>query len=278
MIAIVAALLAALAADPLPDGKSIDSLSFQFYTGTPFLGPGGALNISADGKVSYFHQTQPWTGSGGIVKQKKWELKKGEAAALFGKLVADGLLELPEPRGANAANRFHVTSGRWQLALAADPVPDKLMAHLRPLLAEAHPGLWTEKPPVKLVPMEKPRLTSVRYSFTAKAEGEEATLTVGRNGGVTYRRQTHPNAPGGQKVLVNEAWAIPAKDAEALLDALVSDGLFELENTLGARFPNHSVQAQAGRWKTTFYPKELPEKVSTHLLPLLRKADGELWK
>ncbi|MCI0699479.1 MAG: hypothetical protein L0241_00140, partial [Planctomycetia bacterium] len=197
MIGITAALALAIAAPPpLPDGKSIDALSFHFSSGIPGLSPSGVLNITADGKVNYSHQTAPSTGSGGKVTQKKWELTKAEVAELFRKLVADGLLDIPEAAGKHAANEFTVYSGRWQLALPTEKVPEKVLAHLRPLLVKAHPALW-EKPV-----MEKPKLTHLQYSFTPKAEGEESTITIDRAGNITYKRRTHPAKPGGSKVLV----------------------------------------------------------------------------
>lgn len=278
MTGIVAALLAAALAappGPMPDNTSIDSLTFTFSSGP--LQAGGFFIIHADGKVSYSHQTAPYTGSGGIVTQKTWTLTKDERTELFRNLVAAGLLDIPDAKKPQMNNTFTVTSGRWQFTIHADPIPEKVMAHLRPLLAKAHPVLWTEKPPPKAEP-EKPKLTQFQYAFTPKAEGEAAVFAVRRDGTVTYKRNTHPNSPDGPKELVKEEWKIPAKDAEALLDALVADGLFDLEDTLGGKFPNHRIIAHSGRWYTTFYPKAMPEKLMKHLLPLMKKADAEYWK
>src|SRR5687768_451846 len=101
MTALAAALLAAsLGAppDPLPDGKTIEALSFRFVEGAMGLGPGGRLGISKDGKVGYSHATQPSTGSGGVITQKELSLTKEEQAELFRKLVADGLFKIPEKK------------------------------------------------------------------------------------------------------------------------------------------------------------------------------------
>ncbi len=269
-------LLAAPPADPLPDGKTIDSLSFAFTGEGPF-GPTGHLSITAGGQVMYSHATAPATGSGGEITQAKWEIPKTEAAALLRKLVADGLLTLLESKTKPLPGPFlfTVTSGRWQMSLAAEPVPEKILAHLRPYLEKAHPALWKpETPPQD----EKPAFTYVRYSFTEKLDSPEATLTVARDGKVTYTRKTHPTTPGGQKVLVDESWTIPAKDAAAILDGLIAGGLFELSDTRGGKFPNHYVEARAGRWKTALFPKEMSDPVMKHLRPLLEKADPATWK
>jgi hypothetical protein len=271
----VALLLAAPPANPLPDGKAIDTLTFTFSSGTPF-GPGGSFTLTADGKVSYSHQTAPHTGSGGHVTSKNWDVPKAEAAAVLAKLLEDGLLDLPEGSAKFAGGgAFHVTTGRWQAAVQAHPVPEKILAHLRPYLEKAHPGMWKKPEPVKDA---KPVLTHLRYSFTEKVEGPEATLTVARDGRVTYSRKTHPAAPGGVKVLADSGWAIPAADAAKLLDALAADGLFDVETTGGQKFPHHYVQATAGRWKATLFPKEMPDAVMKHLRPLLEKGEPELWK
>jgi hypothetical protein len=101
---------------------------------------------------------------------------------------------------------------------------------------------------------------------------------VNRDGRVTYSRKTHPNDPGGSKVLVDHGWAIPAADAEKLLEALVADGVFELTDSGGGKFPHHYVQAHAGRWTTALFPREMSEPVMRHLRPLLEKGEPGLWK
>jgi hypothetical protein len=280
MTAVALALLAGtLAAEPLPDNKTpIDSLTYTFGGGGLFSG-GGSLTISADGKVKYFYSSAPHTNSGGRVVQQSWELTKEERTALFRKLVDDGLLEAEE--GANFLDGIRVTHGRWRTTIAGDKVPDKAMAHLRPLLSKADPVMWGEKKPAPAKePAAKPgTLRQFNYYFAPKAEGDHILLYVGRGGEVSYQRYGPvAGAPGTTKTHVQTSWKIPRADAEAVLDALVADGALDLETAEQDRFPVHRVEAQVGRWTTTFYTKPLPEKLTKQLLPLLKKADAEFWK
>jgi hypothetical protein len=273
----VALFLAAPLADPLPDGKSIDTLTFSFSGGGD-VHAGGSFTLTAEGKVSYSHQTAPFTGSGGVVTSKSWDIPKSEAAAVLSGLLEDGLLDLPAggtPLASSGAT-IRVTSGKWFATVAAHPVPEKILGHMRPYLEKAHPAMWKKPaPPPKDA---KPVLTNLRYTFTAKVEGEAVILTVARDGRVSYTRRTHPTAPGGQKNLVSQGWALPKDDAARLLNALVADGLFDLEDTLGQKFPNHGIDAHAGPWRRVSHPKDMPDAVMKHLRPLLEKADPEVWK
>src|SRR5437868_6580529 len=97
-LAAVLFLVAAPPASPLPDGKTIDSLFFSFAERVPGLGPRGTLSMTADGKVMYSHATAPHTGSGGKITQLNWDIPKAEAGTIFRRLVADGLLTMPEPK------------------------------------------------------------------------------------------------------------------------------------------------------------------------------------
>jgi hypothetical protein len=271
--ALLTILAGVLTANPLPDNKSsIDSLSYTFGDGGE-LGGGGTLRITTDGKVSYHYSSAPFTGSGGRVVQKSWTLSKEERTELFRKLVDDGLLEAEA--GGHFSNEIRVTHGRWRTTLVPDKVPDKAMAHLYPLLSKADPVKWPEKKPVVAKePTDKPGvLTAFHYNFSTKADGDHATLIVSRDGKVLYVR----NSPNAAKP-IREEWTIPAKDAAALLDALVADGLFDLEDAGRDKFHSHSIDVAAGKWRTNFYLKELPEKFLKPLLPLLRKADAEFWK
>jgi hypothetical protein len=277
MTATLALLAAALAAPPgpLPNGKSFDALTYSFGNGV--LGPTGSLSIAADGKASYFYSSAPHTGSGGRVVKKEWTLTKEEKAELFRKLVEAGLLDLPEGHGVPFSPGIAVSSGKWRTTLGGH-IPDKVMAQLRPVLAKADPGMWAEEPAAKPAKSEPVKLKSVSYTFTPKADGESASLYLQPGGVVLYRRQAARNAPAGPFFVVEKEWKLPAKEMEALFDALTTDGLFDLDDTGGGKFPSHQVEAQAGRWQTRFHPKELPEKVRKHLLPLLQKADAEFWK
>jgi hypothetical protein len=273
----VVLLLAAPPTDPFPDGKTIDTFYYGFGDESS-LGPAGRLSVSADGKVTYAHATDPATGSGGRITQAEWEIPKTEATELFRKLLADGLLTIPERKVHTfpAPHGFTVTSGRWHAGVATDAVPEKILSHLRPYLEKAHPALWKPLPAAQPKD-EKPNLTQIRYTLTEKVNSPEVTLTVARDGKVTYSRKTHPTDPGGEKIL-SESWTIPAKDAASILDALVTDGLFDLADTGGQKFPNHRIEATAGRWQQAFFPKEMPDSVMKHLKPLLEKSELASWK
>jgi hypothetical protein len=269
---LVAVLAGALAADPLPDNKApIDSLYYSFTLGGVF-GPGGSLKISADNEVSYFYSSAPHTGSGGTVVSKNWELTKEERMKLFTKLVDDGLLELAP--GGPATSSIRVTRGRWRMTVTADKLPERVMRHLRPLLVKAHPGAWAVKEAAVKEPPAKPSvLAYVIYHFRAKENGDQTALRLFRTGKVLYSRQ-----PSGGAKPIQVEWTVPAKDAEALLDGLVADGLFDLKDAGDGAFPSHMIEGSAGRWSTSFHVKDLPESASGRLLPLLRKADAEFWK
>jgi len=277
MTATLALLAATFVASPgaLPDGKTLDALSYTFGGG-PF-GPSGTLSIAADGKVSYNFSSAPSTGSGGRVVKMEWAFTKEQKAELFGKLVEAGLLEMPGGPSVPFSNGFVVSSGKWRLSLSSVKVPDKVMALLRPLLAKAHPELWAENPEPKPSKPERLKLSSLGYTYTPKANGEIVSLHLQPNDTVRYTRRCVPNAPAGPLYVVEKDWKLTTKEMETLFESLVSDGLCELEDS-GGGYPKHSFSAYAGRWSATFNPKELPDKVSSHLLPLLKKADAEFWK
>jgi hypothetical protein len=270
-------LAAALAAPPnaVPDGKTFDALTYTFGGGGGF-GAGGTLTIAADGKVNYFFSSAPHTGSGGRVVQKEWTITKDEKAALFGKLVDAGLLDLPTGHGVMFAGGFQVSSGKWKLALGGAKVPDKIVELLAPLLLKADAGTWVEKP-AKAKP-EPVVFQSFGYTLVPKANGRPISLYVTRAGGVQYRRVAAPDAPDGKYYAVEKDWKLTGKDAEALFDALATDGLFDLDDAGAAMYPSHTVTAHAGRWSASFAPKELPAKVMKRLLPLLKEADPDQWK
>ena len=115
-------------------------------------------------------------------------------------------------------------------------------------------------------------LSELAYHFVPKKDGDRVLLYVTRAGAVQYTRP-----PGGGKAL-HEEWTLPKKDAEALLDALTASGVFDLETTKGDQFPMHMFDVRGGRWRTNFYPKEVPDVTMKHLRPLLEKADPTVWK
>src|SRR5262245_5856663 len=82
-------------ADSLPDGKTIDSLTYSF-TDPESRRSEGSLAITTDGKVRYRYKPSPIFPSRGKAVTADWEIPKAEAAGLFRKLVEDGLLELSD--------------------------------------------------------------------------------------------------------------------------------------------------------------------------------------
>lgn len=280
-----AVLAGALGIQPLPGTRApIDSLSYTFGTAGAD-GAGGRLHIANDGKVSYSHSTAPFTGSGGRVTKKSWELAPAERDELFARLVADGLLEGGE-HGLMWGD-LQVTSGRWRASLKAQKVPATAMRHLRPLLEKAHPALWAEKEPAPDPRKPAPKgakpvppvgaLWQFNYYFAPKAEGDHVLLYLGRGGEVSYQRYAQ-TSPGATKTHVQTTWTIPAKEAEALLSALAAGGVCDLEVVPRDTFPVHRVEVGTGPWWSTFYTKPLPDRFKALLLPLLRKADPEFWK
>ncbi|MBM3978968.1 MAG: hypothetical protein FJ304_01535 [Planctomycetes bacterium] len=262
---------------PVPDGKTFDALTYTFGGGGGF-GAGGSLAIKADGKVTYFYSSAPHTGSGGRVVKKDWTITKDEKTELFAKLVAAGLLDMPAAHAVVlGGGGFQVSSGKWTLSLGGANVPDKVLDALRPLLAKADDKTWPPSP-VKAAKPEPVVFQSFGYTLVPKANGRPISLYVTRAGGVQYRRVAAADAPDGKYYAVEKDWKLTAKEAESLFDALAADGLFDLDDAGAAMYPSHTVTAHAGRWSATFAPKELPAKVTKHLLPLLKKADADYWK
>lgn len=286
-LAILAGTLAA-PPSPFPDGKTIEGFTFSFGERGKF--PRGTLTVNADGKVAYEHLVSPTQfvpTDGGLgfrvqrdgTTEKQWQVTKEETAELFRKLVADGLFDVPAPPPLSLTDlgprySFEAAAGKWSFHAGADAVPDKVMAHLRPLLAKAHPELWAEKPvpaPRPEPPAKLGELSSVRYIPRLRGQ-EYVNLSVERNGKVSYQRIK----TAGDNETLERTWTMPAKDAEVLLDALVSDGLLDLsDNKTGT---GDLIVASAGRWNATFHVNQLPEALSKRLLPLMKKADPEFWK
>lgn len=270
-------LAAALAAPPntVPDGKTFDALTYTFGGGGGF-GGGGSLTIAADGKVTYFFSSAPHTGSGGNVVRTDWTITKDEKAALFAKLIDAGLLDLPAGHGVMFAGGFRVSSGKWNMVLGGTKVPDKITNLLAPLLLKADEKTWAEKP-ARAKP-DPVAFQTFGYTLIPKANGRPIALYVTRAGGVQYRRVAAPDAPNGKYYAVEKDWKLTAKEAEALLDGLIADGLLDLDDAGAAMYPSHTVSAHAGRWAATYAPKGLPEKLMKRLLPLLKEADPDQWK
>ncbi len=122
-------------------------------------------------------------------------------------------------------------------------------------------------------------LDSFQYTFMKTFLTDMVILTVTRDGKVSYSYQSDP-ATGSGGVTVGKKWEISRKDAVALLDGLVKDGLLKMKDADGkdkAR-GRHRVTVSFGGRELTIIPKELPKKVFARLLPLLQKAHPAKWK
>jgi hypothetical protein len=121
-------------------------------------------------------------------------------------------------------------------------------------------------------------LDTFEYTYTPKVfGGPVAHFSVTREGKLRYSYSSEPHTNMGGQVVQKE-WEVPRKEATALLQGLVDDGLLDLEDTRGGKFPNHYFKVSYGRWQLTAHPKELPESMMKRLRPYLEKAHPEFWK
>ncbi|MBA4064107.1 MAG: hypothetical protein C0501_10420 [Isosphaera sp.] len=271
MTPLTAVLLLAAVPARLPDGKAPDAVTFAF--GHPF-GPRGTLTVTSAGKVGYREVLNPPMGAADRVHAAEWDIPKAEAAALLAGLVGDGLLDLPARVRHTPDTRFTVASGRWRMYLHADPVPEKLMARLLPLLEKAHPARWKPKPAPAA---DEPAVTAFEWTLVEKPGGPEVLFRLARHGTASYFRKRAANDPEGAGNDVSEVWSVGAKEAAALLDALAAAGALDLADGDG-RYPSHHVQAFAGKWTLESHPKEMPDAVLKLLRPLFEHADPAHWK
>ena len=119
-------------------------------------------------------------------------------------------------------------------------------------------------------------IDTFQYSFTPKLLGSTATLSIYKDGKVTYGYASQPHTGSGGKIVKME-WKLSERERAALLSGLVEDGLLDLEDTGGGKFPNHYIAVSYERWQFSMFPKELPEKMLKRVRPLLQKAHPEEW-
>ncbi len=121
-------------------------------------------------------------------------------------------------------------------------------------------------------------IDSLHLSVTTdpgKRLGPVATLTVTRDGKVTYSHATAPHTGSGGKV-TQKRWDIPPQQAAAILAGVVEDGLLDLP--AGGRAKAHYYAAVTyGRWQMALFLNDRPDKVLKRVLPLLRHAHPEVW-
>jgi hypothetical protein len=124
-------------------------------------------------------------------------------------------------------------------------------------------------------------IDSFEYAFAAAPCGPSANFSVIRSGKVRYTYAKHPTMAQGSEdsgIVVQKEWEIDAKEAKALLQGIVDDGLLDLEDTLGGKFPNHWFRISYGRWQLVSHPKTMSGPIMKRLRPYLQKAHPELWK
>lgn len=120
-------------------------------------------------------------------------------------------------------------------------------------------------------------IDTFQYSFTPTVLGSAATLTIHKDGRVFYTYQSEPHTGSGGTIVVQKDWKLTECERDALLTGIVKDGLFDLEDTGGGKFPNHYVAVSYGRWLWSMHPKKLPEKLLKRILPFLQTAHPEEW-
>lgn len=120
-------------------------------------------------------------------------------------------------------------------------------------------------------------IDTFQYTFTPKVlGGSVATLSIHKDGRVMYSYASAPHTGSGGRTVQKE-WKLAKRERLALLRGLVDDGLLDLEDTGGGKFPNHYIGVSYGRWVLSIYPKKLPENLLKRLRPLLQKAHPEEW-
>jgi len=274
MLAFVAAVLFTTLPrpSPLPDATRIDSITFHLGPGG-CLQTGGALTIRTDGKISYFHQINMCMNHNDPVHKAEWEIPAKEAVDVIRKFVDAGLFGLPRHGRSYEKNTFTVTSGRWNATYYANPIPEKLMAVMQPLLEKAHPELWKVKADPNRI-LAKPQPTTLsyfEYSYHDLDAGHVVTVTLNRRGGAFYTRRDSKLASSAP-ALKHDSWNLEGTDASAkFLNDLVAAGIADLKDDNTSPLQHH-IDLFAGDWRLTINPKELPEPIRKILQPLLDKS------
>lgn len=267
----------------LPDRKTIDALILTIPSSPSPLGGMAHLSISKTGKVGYSHESAPFTGSGGIVTTKQWDMAVADTEALLRGAIEDGLLEIPtEEKAVLSAYQVLASYGRWQASMSFKERPEKLHKRVLPLLQHAHPEQWLE-PSKKAVADDKrsvlpdnKSIDSLSLSITPKLMGAEAKLSLSKSGKVIYTDTPHPNGEGGR--LIRKEWEIPRAEAAAILQGGVEDGILEsVDVGQAVVFPHYYLSVTYGRWQTSMHLKESPDKLLVQVMPLLQRAHPELW-
>jgi len=273
----LAALTSEIRASDERPAPTLDSFEYVFTKGF-FFESTVALTVTKAGKGTYVYTPrQSYPGADASIVRTNWDMPAKDAAALLNGLVEDGLLELETFDSVKHATHHyvHLTSGRWRWRLDAKAMPESIFRRLRPLLVQAHPEEWkaeAKRPPLP----DGTRIDSFATGFVP-TYGDIHSLSVTRAGKVVYTYHTDPNIGRAGAPSVRKEWDIPAKDAAALLTGLVEDGVLEPADGPGDRKRGLGVSVTYGRWRMDL-PSPLPEKSFRRLLPLLQKANPDVWK
>ncbi|MBM3980167.1 MAG: hypothetical protein FJ304_07750 [Planctomycetes bacterium] len=106
----------------------------------------------------------------------------------------------------------------------------------------------------------------------APALGAGGSLTVAKDGKVTYTYSSAPFTGSGGRVVKKE-WALSKDELKALFAKLVADGLLDGDANPDA---HSGIRVTSGRWYA--YIEQVPEKAMAHIKVLLVKADPVLWE
>ncbi len=239
------------------------------------------LSVSSAGNVSYTHNENRKEG---FNTTKTFTIPEKNATELLSGLIEDGLLDLEANDQAGSAgavnlgptHSFHVTCGRWQLSLRPKVVPKNILDRLLPVLMKADPAVF-KVAVVKVVknPASVPDGKSIDYfSTTFDSIGKITILSVSRDGAISYLAITSTFIGRADTPNVSKYWNIPAKDAAALLDGLVADGLDRevLGGDEATKFAQHKTTLGYGRWYLET-KRSLPAKAIERLIPLLEQGE-----
>ena len=284
--AAVAALLsvAALAAigraaddKPAPPAPDLDTFEYVFTKGF-FYESTVTLKVTKDGKATYLYKPrQSYPGADASIVRKNWDMPAKDAAAFLTGMVEDGLLDLEtfDQFKHPTHHYLNVTCGLWQHRTDFKVLPEKLYRRLLPVLAQAHPEQWkvaeAKRPPLP----DGTRIDSIVVGL-GLGYGRTLMLSVSRTGQVSYSAADNLTLGRAPIPPVHKGWTIPEKDAAALLDGLIEDGLLKgreaNDGNLGS--PGKLLGVTYGRW-TMHGPGHIPGKALLRLMPLMGKGVAE---
>ncbi len=271
----------ARAADEKP-APALDTFEYVFTKGFLFEST-VTLTVAKGGKATYLYKPrQSYPGADALIVRKNWEMPAKDVAALLSGLVEDGLLELETFDSIKHATYHYVgvTYGRWRLRLDSKAMPEKIFRRLLPVLAQAHPEEWKAVAVEKRPPLPDGKCIDSFATGFVPSYGDIYSLSVTRAGKVVYTHHTDPNIGRAAALPVRKEWDIPEKDAAALLAGLIEDGVLEPTDGPGdgkRSWRGQGVSVTYGHWRMDLKTL-LPAKVTQRLMPLLWKADPEVWK